>query len=59
MRTQKKAVISTHAPAHVFAGWTTIQPNIPPNPLVANTTGLEGDEVLMLGDVRDGAKPTD
>ena len=27
------------------------QPNIPPNPLVANTTGLEGDEELILGDV--------
>ena len=30
-----------YSPAMVLAGCTIAQPNIPPKPLVANTTGLE------------------
>ena len=30
-----------YSPAIVLAGCTIAQPNIPPKPLVANTTGLE------------------
>ena len=30
-----------YSPAIVLAGCTMAQPNIPPKPLVANTTGLE------------------